>query len=414
MLLVLAVSVVTALCAASSALAWTVEVTAVPKLKRTYAWKIEKSVDTPSLTLEAGTTADVTYTVTATPTGSVDSGWSVAGKVTMNPDAKIDVAALRVLIEPELTPATVDCLPAPFPVNLGASGLACDFSAPLADASGPRNAWMRATQVNGNVRNARAAFDFTAPQVDEVDESVTVTDSTAGTLGTVAAADGAKTFTYTRTIGPFATAECGETTVDNTAVYTTVDSGRTGSAGAAVAVTVTCPPPPPPPPPATPKCALPSLVWGWAALVGSSHVKPLLPLSLGTPGGARTVAVTGPLQTIAILAKELTTTNGVDLLATELLAAKLNAASGRDVSAIASTMAAADAFLATTSTSSWSGQSSAARAQVKSWTATLEAYNNRCVPESGGGDGHSSCKKHWDKPGHDWNRWNWKKYDWDE
>jgi hypothetical protein len=44
-LLVLVVSVATALCAASSALAWTVEVTAVPKLKRTYSWKIEKSVD---------------------------------------------------------------------------------------------------------------------------------------------------------------------------------------------------------------------------------------------------------------------------------------------------------------------------------------------------------------------------------
>jgi hypothetical protein len=76
-------------------------------------------------------------------------------------------------------------------------------------------------------------------------------------------------------------------------------------------------------------------------------------------------------------------------------------------------MAAADAFLATTSASGWNGLSSAARAQVKSWTATLEAYNNQCVPESGSG-GHHSCKRHWDKSDHDWNHWNWKKYDWDE
>ena len=55
--------------------------TANPHLKRTYSWKIEKSVSQAAVTLAPGATADVTYTVVATPTGSVDSDWGVSGHV---------------------------------------------------------------------------------------------------------------------------------------------------------------------------------------------------------------------------------------------------------------------------------------------------------------------------------------------
>ena len=57
--------------------------TANPHLKRTYSWKIEKSVSQAAVTLAPGATADVTYTVVATPTGSVDSDWGVSGHVSM-------------------------------------------------------------------------------------------------------------------------------------------------------------------------------------------------------------------------------------------------------------------------------------------------------------------------------------------
>ena len=67
-----------------------------------------------------------------------------------------------------------------------------------------------------------------------------------GALYSANAADGPKTFTYTKTIGPYTTAQCGAKTINNTATYTAVDSRATGSASAAVAVTVTRPPPPPP------------------------------------------------------------------------------------------------------------------------------------------------------------------------
>ena len=69
------------LVAVPAASAWTVTMTANPHLKRTYSWKIEKSVSQPAVTLAPGATADVTYTVVATPTGSVDSDWAVGGSV---------------------------------------------------------------------------------------------------------------------------------------------------------------------------------------------------------------------------------------------------------------------------------------------------------------------------------------------
>ena len=81
-LIVLCVAAGAALLVASSALAWTVTMTAQTSLKRTYSWKIEKSVSQEAVTLKAGETANVTYAVTVTPTGSVDSNWAVSGRVT--------------------------------------------------------------------------------------------------------------------------------------------------------------------------------------------------------------------------------------------------------------------------------------------------------------------------------------------
>ena len=82
-LIVLCTAAGAALVVASSALAWTVTMTAQTSLKRTYSWKIEKSVSQEAVTLKAGETANVTYAVKVTPTGSVDSDWAVSGHVTM-------------------------------------------------------------------------------------------------------------------------------------------------------------------------------------------------------------------------------------------------------------------------------------------------------------------------------------------
>lgn len=254
-LLTLGVSVGAALAVAPAASAWTVTMTAEPKLKRTYGWTIQKSVDRPAVTIEAGKTTDVTYTVTVGGTGSVDSDWSVGGTVEMSEDPKIGIDWMRVTINPEGTLATLDCLPSTFPVELGVAGLKCLYSAPLPNPTGTRDAWMRAQTTAGNFRNVHTPFDFSAATVDEVDECVQVTDSMAGALGTVCAADAPKTFTYTKTVGPYPTSQCGSQTLVNTASFVAPDWGATAAATANVAVAVTCPPPPPPPPPpSTPSC----------------------------------------------------------------------------------------------------------------------------------------------------------------
>jgi hypothetical protein len=383
-----------------SAWAWTVTMTAEPALKRTHSWKIEKSAGVSSLTLKKGESATVSYSVTVGPAAApVDSDWSVSGTMEMTEDKDITVNSVAFSVIPELTstpalPASHSCTPMTFPVDLGLQGLTCTYSASLPD-NADRRGMMKAAAVEDDgttgSRTVLAPFDFATATVNEVDECVDVTDSMAGALGTVCAADAPKTFTYSTTIGPFN--ECGSKTVSNTASFKTNDSGTIGSATDSIAVTVTdCEPP-------KPKCPLPSLVWKFVSIVGPTHVKTLLPITLGTPGGAKSVVVTGTLQAAVILGAEWYTTNVVAHLKTELLAAKLNAAAGRDVSSIAAAMAAADAFLAAHDTYSY--LSTAQKALAKSLMEQLEAYNNKCIPDLGGGD-------------HDWGNWNWKRFDWDD
>ena len=297
------------------------------------------------------------------------------------------------------------CVPSPFPVDLDTNSLDCDYSAPLPDASGPRERAHAGNAGERRVRNVHTAFDFSNPTVNQVDESVTVTDSMGGTLGTVTAAEGSKTFTYTKTIGPYTAAECGSKTVDNTATYTTVDSAATGSASAAVAVTVTCPPPPPP------KCALPSLVWKLVGLLGPHYFATLLPQTLGTAGGPKTrqrhldaPGHVDPVQGVDLDERRRPPLDGAARgeaergLRPRRLLDRGDDGRSRRVPGDAQRVE----LLSTLE-----------KNQVKAWTVTLEAYNNQCIPDIGHGD-HDWCKKHWDKPDHDWHKWNWKKFDWDD
>ena len=214
-LLVLCAAVGIALLTAASAFAWTVTVTADPSVKRTHSWKIEKSVDKSAVTLKAGETADVTYTVTATPTGFVDSDFRVDGTAHLGrdpnipdvTDVEVNIQLQDIIFDRDAIPATVSCNP-PFPVDVTVSEVDCVYGVGLPDTT-PRNVVMRATFDGGGGRVATKEFDFMNPTAREVDESVAVTDSMGGTLGTVNASDGPKTFTYTKTIGPYTAAQCG-------------------------------------------------------------------------------------------------------------------------------------------------------------------------------------------------------------
>jgi len=238
-LLLAAVAFVATLVVAPAASAWTVTMNANPSFKRTYDWAIEKSVSQSSVTLEQGESKQVTYSVTVTNTGFTDSDWAVSGNVNMTAgDDAITVATVDIIIVPGSIGATENCTPA-LPFNLGGGALNCSYSASLPNGD-PRTAQMHATTTDGGGRFVQTPFAFTNPTT-EIDECVLVTDSQAGTLGTVCVGDAPKTFTYTKTIGPFS--ECGPRKIDNTAVFTTNDTGATGSDDAQVDVDVVCRPP---------------------------------------------------------------------------------------------------------------------------------------------------------------------------
>ena len=336
--LVTLTALVVGVVAVPSAWAWTVTMDAQPALKRTHSWTIEKSVSQSSLTLKAGESATVTYSVKVSSAAPVDSDWSVSGKMEMTDDPNITVNSVVFKVIPEApvnTPeilASHSCMPMTFPVDLGIAGLECVYSAALPNADA-RRAWMRATATEDNgtngVRNAFAPFTFASATVNEVDECVNVTDSMAGALGMVCAADSPKTFTYSTTIGPFTEEQCGEHTVNNTARFLTNDTGASGSASASVNVTVVCEPPS--------GCTRTIGYWKTHAGFGpqADVVSALLPLWLGTAAGAKSINVTTAAQAVSLLkigagsngVKDAS--NGINKLYAQLLGAKLNGAAGR-------------------------------------------------------------------------------------
>lgn len=108
------------------------------------------------------------------------------------------------------------------------------------------------------------------------------------------------------------------------------------------------------------------------------RVTRLLPIWLGTAGGAKSVQVTTALQAVQIF--ECSTTggesNGIAKLMRQLLGAKLNIASGASNGDVASVIAAADAFLATHNWMDWDGLSDSEKEMVLDWHSALDDYNN--------------------------------------
>ena len=122
-----------------------------------------------------------------------------------------------------------------------------------------------------------------------------------------------------------------------------------------------------------------------------------LPILLGRVGGGKTVIIASandPNPTVVdatgIFDFQGTTStrdasNGINRLYAQLLAAKLNIAYGADPTAIATTIAAADNFLAANNSLDWASLSRQNRNLVNSWQAALDAYNNGVLP---GGPAH--------------------------
>jgi len=115
------------------------------------------------------------------------------------------------------------------------------------------------------------------------------------------------------------------------------------------------------------------------------HVTKFLPIWLGTAGGSRSINVNNVLIAYNILVMKTygLPTNGITKLYAQMLAAKLNIANGASGSAIASTISAADAWLANHRWTEWSSLSKSAQKQVLGWLTTFDNYNNGII-----GPGH--------------------------
>lgn len=361
--------------------------TANTSFTRTYNWNIIKTADQSSLTLALNQSFLVNYTVSVGATYT-DSNFAVAGSITIHNPAPIDATINSVSDVLSGSGAVAPSCSVTFPYTLSAGGdLVCTYSKSVADSSSQTNTATATLQnyiyasdgtatANGTTDfTGSTNVDFSSADITEVDKTVTVSDTLGGALGTATYTGTATTFTYSYTVGPFSV--CGPQTVANTASFTTNDTGATGSSGWTVNIAVPC----------NAGCSLTIGYWkAHAGFTGNNPdmVTPLLPIWLGTANGAYSTQVTTAQQAVSYLNFQGQASNGIYKLQGQLLAAKLNIASGADPSAISSAITAADNFLATNPLP-WNKLSKGQQAIVLGWMTTLDNYNNGLI-----GPGHCS------------------------
>ncbi len=209
----------------------TVSKTATPSFTRTFTWGITKSVDHTKLTNSSGS-ATFNYTVSVTHDSGTNSDWQVNGTITVNNPNGFDVTGVNVTDTISnggtctVTGGTNVTVPANKSVQLSYT---CTYSSAPSPSSGTNTATATWTGFGSPHTSAQgtATFDFSSVSPKLVDDSVTVTDTLGGTLGTVSSSDPSPTtFTYSYTVtGTPGTC----VTQDNTATFTTNTNGTTGS-----------------------------------------------------------------------------------------------------------------------------------------------------------------------------------------
>lgn len=359
--------------------------TVQPAFTRTYTWTISKTavdssgVPITALTLGRNESVTIKYLIDVARTFT-DSNFRVTGTITvLNPNPS---RAANVLISDLILPDGINSTVTPASVSVPPnSSVTVDYSADLPNNLSRSD---QATALLFNIPSGTTPFsslaipfDFTNAVITEIDACVNVMDSFAGQLIPSPICQNFQ-FSYDRTFGPYTSCN-GPIQFPNTATFTTTDTQTFGSASWTITVTVPCS-----------GCTLTIGYWKTHAGFGPQPdvVTPLLPIYLGTQGGARTVVVTTAAQAVNILNfggsnGSINASNGINRLYAQLLAAKLNIASGADGTAIAATIASADAFLANNDSTSWFFLSRANRTLVNNLQIALESYNTGVI-----GPGH--------------------------
>jgi hypothetical protein len=216
-----------------------------------YTWAITKTAQPSSVTLpgDGVTTAQISYAVTISNTGSVNTDFVDHDSIGFsNPGGEtVTAVSASVTQDSQTFPATISQCPLPT-----TGSLICHYDVNLL-SDDPFSVTATITTSGGSVSqtisvpNLYANLDPSPFTPAQLDTCVSVTDTNPGgpqnqlvCLNTPPPV----TFNYKATIGPYSSAQCGSFNVPNTAGFTTNDTGSTGSATANVSVTVQCPSPP--------------------------------------------------------------------------------------------------------------------------------------------------------------------------
>ena len=339
---------------------------------QTWTWTIDKTGSTADLLLATGQSYDVTYGVTVNAT-LTDTGWSVSGTIAFRNTSDSPAEVVEIvdqLSDGTLAAVTCPSFALPYVLPAGYVSAPCTYTA---SGSGTRptsnTVTVNVSDGAGGVVSggaATVAVQYALPTI--TDSCVDVTDTQAGDLGTVCASQGSTsfTFTYSRTIGPFAS--CGDYTVDNIATFTTNDTLTSGSDGWSVAVNVPC----------LAGCSLTPGYWKTHSAYGPAPYDNTWALI----GEGTTFFLSGQ-SWYQVLWTSPSGGNAYYILAHAYIAAKLNGLNGADTSAVTAQIAHAEALFAAYSPSS--SLSRPVREDFINTASILDQYNNGLI-----GPGHCS------------------------
>ncbi len=225
--------------------------TANVEFTRTFDWTITKSVDSTRFNVAPGGSATATYTVTATKSAPTDTGFKVAGSITVKSPYP---TALPVTVTDQLDPALGTCTVAGSVASVPANGMTSfSYSCDVGNAKPTgTNTATAAFTVNGQPTSASgSAAVVVGDPTTVVNDSVTVTDAFSDRpIQTLFEGPISKTTTttYMRSLTGPATTGC----LDYDNVATMALDGASRTAGPiTVTVCATLPPGTPQQPPPT-------------------------------------------------------------------------------------------------------------------------------------------------------------------
>lgn len=201
-----------------------------PSLTRTFTWGISKAVDNTQINTH-GNGATFNYTVSVTHDAGTDSAWMVTGKIKVSNPNPVDIGGVNVSDAVDnggnctLTGGTNITVMANSYMDVPYT---CTYSALPSPGTNTATATWDSSQAMGT-----ASINFANAAIHAIDGMVTVTDTIAGTLGTVTYSDASpKTFMYSHTFTGDPAGTC--TSHGNTATFTTDTTGSTDTASQTV------------------------------------------------------------------------------------------------------------------------------------------------------------------------------------